>query len=164
MLPRMPTLTWKEVVNGGNQIIKIDDRRGEYPAVDEEVELNGRRYKVVGMEEANVLVEPLEPPPADPSTEVISPEEKRAAQERAQRLQQGLPVADAGPDHASLALRNERVAQRRADERATVTSARHVDAKPHTAAPSSKATTTSKAATLSRTAHQPHHATTHKKK
>lgn len=171
----MTTITWKEAVNGGSQIIRTDDRRGSWPAIGEDIELNGRRYKVTGVERAEVLLEAQEPPPPDPSTEVITPEQKKAARERSQRLQQGLAVddsklnatarRDAGPDQQSLAKRNARVTQRLEDEEAH-TSMRQAD---RSTPKVSRSTTLSRTArgNQARTAKAVTHATkavTHKKK
>lgn len=72
----MPNITWKEVVNGGDQIVKLDDRTGSMPAEGDEKEINGRRYKVVGLGNAEVLLEALEPPPADPANPAIGKDGK----------------------------------------------------------------------------------------
>jgi len=99
----MTTITWREAVNGGSQIIKLDDQRSSWPAEGDEVTLNGRRYKVIGLERAEVLLEALEPPPADPANPA---------------MKDGKPVVAPHVDDGDspLAKRNERVAQRLADE------------------------------------------------
>lgn len=139
----MPTITWKEVVNGGTQIIRLDERGDSMPKEGEEKELNGRRYKVVGLGTAEVLLEPLEPPPADPANPAMKDGKPvvPTAAERARAAGQPVPVdvtnratpRDAGPDAASLARRNERVAERRDAEAAAAEKAaasRHPDHKP----------------------------------
>lgn len=111
----MTTITWKEAVNGGSQIIKLDDRRGSWPAEGDEEVLNGRRYKVVGLEHAEVLLEPLEPAPADPPNPAMKDgkplESKAVVQARLDTK-----AVDAGADPVTLGKRNTRVAERRADE------------------------------------------------
>lgn len=153
------TITWKELVNGGNQIIKLDDRRGSFPAEGEEVTLNGRRYEVVGMEEAVVLLTALEPPPADPANparkdgKVIESKGVVAAREAA-----------ADDTDSPLAKRNERVERRLSEEKAPPAkdAAKHADERTSERAESTVTRNVPRAAPHQATTH--HHVTSHKKK
>lgn len=131
------TITWKELVNGGNQIIKLDDRRSGFPADGDEITLNERRYKVVGMEEAVVLLTALEPPPADPANPAVDAKGKPVVAPAV------AAVAASDDDHTNdhLAKRNERVERRLSDEKEHA--AKHTPATKHT---------------------EPHHVVSHKKK
>lgn len=55
----MTNFTWKAA--GGTQTIKIDDRRSVWLAEDDEVAIDGRTFKVLGIESAVVLLEELPP-------------------------------------------------------------------------------------------------------
>lgn len=143
-------ITWKEVVNGGTQTVRIDDKRDAMLEEGEEVVLNNRRYKVVGMETAVVLLEALEPPPADPANPAMKDGKAIVPTEAERARAAGQVAGQRGADEHRSA------ADHRTPEKATVTGARHVEPKSHTAAP----------AAHKPAAHavHPQHAVSHKKK